>query len=83
MHLQRNTLTRFQNFFGFGWKAASESESKLFWAENLADFAAAFPTVPLGDVFLADRAELVAHLPCSSSLFSVLAILKDIFPEKK
>jgi hypothetical protein len=44
------------------WKAASASESKLFSAENLADFAAAFPAVPLGDVFLADRAQLVAHL---------------------
>jgi hypothetical protein len=55
-------LTTFQNFFGFGWKAASASESKLFSAENLADFAAAFPAVPLGDVFLADRAQLVAHL---------------------
>jgi hypothetical protein len=65
-HSHRNTLTKFQNFFGFGWKAASASENKLFSAENLADFAAAFPAVPLGDVFLADRAQLVAHL---SSVF--------------
>lgn len=28
---------------------------------HLADFAAAFSAVPLGDVFLTDRTELVAH----------------------
>ena len=72
-------LTPFQNFFGFGWKAASKSESKLFWAENLADFAAAFPAVPLGDVFLADRAELVAHLPYFFHPVSVCSTFERIF----